>query len=72
MKLKGILEQLKDRVIVELYIIDNEGKAKIAETTRAKQLLKRAAEYDGYVVAEVFKRKYTDPYALEIYLEGEK
>ncbi len=71
MQLKWVLEQLKDRALVELYIVDHEGRAFLAETARAKQLLKRVEKYEGYEVAEIFKRKYTDPYALEIYLEGE-
>ena len=70
MSIEELLSELQDDVIVELYILDFQGVASLDAEGRVKDLRRRAAAYAGYEVAEIYKRPYTEPKELEIFVEA--
>jgi len=70
MSIEELLNELQDDVIVELWVVDFQGVAGLEASGTVQELRRRAAAYAGYEVAEIYKRPYTEPKELEVYLEA--
>lgn len=70
MSFEELLRELTDSAELEIYILNNEGIAHMDMRGKVKSIRKIAERYEDYEVVEIYKRPYTKPEELEIFLEA--